>query len=100
GGGGGLGGGEGGGGRMIFWARSRLPSSTACQASSASLRARRRPFCFCFFGFMRSSFLRAPDRRRGGPGGEGAARGWSAGVEVGTRDRAASRSSARVIRGG
>src|SRR5207244_5913878 len=40
---------------MIFSARSRLPASTACQASSASLRARRRSLVFCFLGFMASS---------------------------------------------
>ena len=39
--------------RMIFSARSRLSALTASQASSASLRARRRSFSFCFLGFMR-----------------------------------------------
>src|SRR5437868_7959289 len=44
---------------MIFSARSRLPWWTASQASSASLRARRRSFTFCFLGFIRSSSVRS-----------------------------------------
>src|SRR5262245_34715144 len=45
---------------MIFSARSRLPASAASHAWSASLRARRRSFSFCFFGFIRSSSVRSP----------------------------------------
>src|SRR5262249_21281857 len=38
--------------RMSFSAISRFPASTACQASSANLRALRRSFSFSFFALI------------------------------------------------
>src|SRR5262249_21829483 len=61
--------------RMIFRARSRLEALAASQAWSASLRARRRSFSFCFFWFM--VFLSLDARRIDASDGEARASGCS-----------------------
>src|SRR3989442_1765638 len=49
---------------MTFSARSRLPALAASHACSASLRARRPSFTFCFLGFIRSPSVRNGGSRR------------------------------------